>query len=120
MAALQPLAPQRAIFSAATYQLDATKAARELALQLDREEIGFVIFFCSSAYDLDALGREMRHAFTRCEVMGCTTAGRSPPRATPKVVSVRWVSPAGTSRSAAGVFHWKVLISRRRSCVSAP
>ncbi|MBV7298906.1 nitric oxide-sensing protein NosP [Enterovibrio paralichthyis] len=79
MAALQPLAPQRAIFSAATYQLDATKAARELALQLDREEIGFVIFFCSSAYDLDALGREMRHAFTRCEVMGCTTAGEITP-----------------------------------------
>ncbi|PKF50699.1 nitric oxide-sensing protein NosP [Enterovibrio nigricans] len=66
---------RKAIFSAATYQLDATKAARELAKQLDNEEIGFVLFFCSSGYDLDALGKEMQQAFSHCEVMGCTSAG---------------------------------------------
>ncbi|MDD1781578.1 FIST C-terminal domain-containing protein [Enterovibrio sp. ZSDZ35] len=65
----------QAIFSAATYQLDATKAARELAMQLDSEEIGFVLFFCSSGYDLNALGKEMQQAFSHCEVMGCTSAG---------------------------------------------
>lgn len=79
MPALQPSAQHRAIFSAATYQLDATKAARELAMQLDDEDIGFVLFFCSAAYDLDALGREMNQAFSNCEVMGCTTAGELMP-----------------------------------------
>ncbi|KXF80260.1 nitric oxide-sensing protein NosP [Enterovibrio coralii] len=68
-------AHHQAIFSAATYQLEATKAARELATQLDREEIGFVLFFCSSGYDLKALGKEMKQAFSHCDVMGCTSAG---------------------------------------------
>lgn len=79
MAARQPFTQPRAVFNAATYQLDAAKAARELAMQLDDEDIGFVLFFCSAAYDLDALGREMGQAFSGCEVMGCTTAGELTP-----------------------------------------
>ena len=33
-----------------------------------------VVFFCSSKYDLDLLGRELKAAFP-CTVIGCTTAG---------------------------------------------
>ncbi|MDF2183233.1 nitric oxide-sensing protein NosP [Grimontia hollisae] len=79
MATRQPFTQSRAVFSAVTYQLDAAKAARELAMQLDDEDVGFVLFFCSAAYDLDALGREMGQAFSHCEVMGCTTAGELTP-----------------------------------------
>ncbi|MGF1768168.1 FIST C-terminal domain-containing protein [Enterovibrio makurazakiensis] len=75
MAVTQTSDNQQAIYRAASYQLDAVKAAHELALQLDNEEIGFVLFFCSSVYDLESLGKEINHAFSHCEVMGCTSAG---------------------------------------------
>ncbi|RXJ73348.1 GfdT protein [Veronia nyctiphanis] len=63
------------IHSAETYHLDPIKASRELARQLDHDDMGFVLFFCSSEYDLDALGVAMKKAFGDIPVMGCTTAG---------------------------------------------
>ncbi|WP_163392182.1 nitric oxide-sensing protein NosP [Enterovibrio norvegicus] len=79
MTAQQSSLQRQAVYSAATYQLDVVKAARELALQLDSDDIGFVLFFCSSAYDLQALSKEMSSAFLHCEVMGCTSAGEVTP-----------------------------------------
>lgn len=50
------------------------QAADELAQSLRQPDIGAVIFFCSSGYDLAALGAAMKEHFD-CPVIGCTTAG---------------------------------------------
>ncbi len=63
------------VATAATYQLDAYRAARELAKQIDNPEFEYILFFCSAAYDLPRLGEEMEKAFPGRKVMGCTTAG---------------------------------------------
>ncbi|MFD2176485.1 nitric oxide-sensing protein NosP [Veronia pacifica] len=70
-----PIVKQESIYKAETYQLDPIKASRELARQLDAEDIGFILFFCSSAYELSALAPAMDDAFAGISVMGCTTAG---------------------------------------------
>ncbi|MBD1556720.1 GfdT protein [Vibrio sp. S9_S30] len=70
-----PVPDQAAVVTAESYQLEAVKAVRELAARLNTPHIGFVLFFCSAAYDLKELESEMDRAFTYCKVMGCTTAG---------------------------------------------
>lgn len=42
-------------------------------------DLGLVIFFCSSTYDLDALADEMDKLFAGVQVIGCTTAGEIGP-----------------------------------------
>ncbi|KJY79839.1 nitric oxide-sensing protein NosP [Vibrio nigripulchritudo] len=75
MFSANPLSEQTSVVTAESYQLDAVKAVRELASRLNDPNIGFVLFFCSAAYDLRELETEMHRAFTHCKVMGCTTAG---------------------------------------------
>jgi hypothetical protein len=41
--------------------------------------MALVVFFCSSAYNLDLLAAEMRHLFAGVQVVGCTTAGEIGP-----------------------------------------
>jgi len=58
----------------ASQATDAAKAVAELKQQIEQPEMSGVVFFCSSKYDLTALGRELQQAFS-CPVVGCTTAG---------------------------------------------
>lgn len=55
------------------------EAARELARQLRHAELGFVLFFCSAEYKLEALGAAMNAAFEGTPISGCTTAGEITP-----------------------------------------
>ncbi|WP_104402524.1 nitric oxide-sensing protein NosP [Vibrio penaeicida] len=75
MFSASPIPDQAAVVTAESYQLEAVKAVRELAARLNTPNIGFVLFFCSAAYDLKELESEMDRAFTHCKVMGCTSAG---------------------------------------------
>jgi hypothetical protein len=53
---------------------DAVAAAAELADQLGAGPFAAVVFFCSPAYDLEALGGALESHFD-CPLVGCTTAG---------------------------------------------
>jgi hypothetical protein len=57
---------------------DPVQAVAELADGIGREGLDAVLFFCSSAYDLDVLGRELERTFP-CPVVGCTSAGQIGP-----------------------------------------
>jgi len=59
--------------------LDAREAAREFHAAVGQPDMAFVIFFCSSEYDLEALAEEMRRLFAAVQVVGCTTAGEIGP-----------------------------------------
>lgn len=50
------------------------EAVRELFSKIKQKDMEAVIFFCSSHYDLEKLGRELKNTFT-CPLIGCTTAG---------------------------------------------
>lgn len=63
------------IETAKTNLVDAEAAAKELASQLLHPDLGFVLFFCSAEYQLDALAKAMSKAFPTVEIAGCTTAG---------------------------------------------
>lgn len=53
---------------------DEKTAVSEFYQAVRQPETEAVIFFCSSEYNLDALGRELAKAFD-CPLIGCTTAG---------------------------------------------
>lgn len=53
---------------------DEKKAVSEFQLAVRQPETEAVIFFCSSKYKLDVLGRELAKHFD-CPLIGCTTAG---------------------------------------------
>jgi hypothetical protein len=53
---------------------DEKTAVAEFAQAVRQPEIEAVIFFCSSRYKLDILGKELAKAFD-CPLIGCTTAG---------------------------------------------
>lgn len=57
----------------------AAAAAHEMHRGLDQPDLRLVVFFCSAAYDLDSLGREMAGLFPAVPVIGCTTAGEITP-----------------------------------------
>lgn len=57
-----------------TSNRDSRLAVDELANQIHQPDAGAVIFFCSSQYDLSALGAAFKARFD-CPVFGCTTAG---------------------------------------------
>jgi hypothetical protein len=46
---------------------------------VSQPDMDMVLFFCSSAYDLDVLAAEMGHLFAGNQVVGCTTAGEIGP-----------------------------------------
>lgn len=58
---------------------DPCDAVREFHGRVSQPETALVVFFCSSDYDLEALGRELDRAFSGVEVVGCTTAGEIGP-----------------------------------------
>lgn len=58
---------------------DAREAVREFHAAVSQPDMALVIFFCSSAYDLDAVAEEMRRFFPDVPVAGCTTAGEIGP-----------------------------------------
>jgi hypothetical protein len=53
---------------------DEKAAVRELFDKINQKDMEVVIFFCSSKYNLDSLGRELKSVFP-CMLIGCTTAG---------------------------------------------
>lgn len=65
--------------TACSHRRNPADAARELAESLHHAELGFVLFFCSAEYPLDALGEALQSAFAGVPVSGCTTAGEITP-----------------------------------------
>lgn len=63
------------VVSAMSQATDAGQAAEELARQLLHPYLGFVLFFCSASYDLQALGQALQQCFGSVRVVGCTSAG---------------------------------------------
>lgn len=53
---------------------EARDAVREFHAAVAQPEMALVVFFCSSEYDLAALGDEMQRCFAGVQVVGCTTA----------------------------------------------
>lgn len=68
-----------AILATVSYRKDAAEAAAELAADLLGERLGFVLFFCSAEYDLEALASAIQKGFADIPVVGCTTAGEVTP-----------------------------------------
>ena len=68
------------VVSAMSQASDAWQAADELARQLLRPQLGFVLFFCSASYDLNALGQALQHSFGGIRLVGCTSAGEITPQ----------------------------------------
>lgn len=66
------------VVSAMSQATDARQAAQELAAQLLHPHLGFVLFFCSAEYDLQALGEALEQGFGGIRLVGCTSAGKSP------------------------------------------
>jgi len=64
-----------AVFHALSRQQDASLAAAELAAQLPLAQIDFILFFCSSRYDLTLLAQAFEPVFSAQQLVGCTTAG---------------------------------------------
>lgn len=65
--------------SAHSCAVDAAEAVREFHAGVVQPDMSFVLFFCSSHYDLEALAAEMRACFRGVTVVGCTTAGEIGP-----------------------------------------
>lgn len=58
---------------------DAERVAQDLARQLMHPHLGFVLFFCSASYNLEALGQALEQYFGGLPLVGCTTAGEITP-----------------------------------------
>lgn len=58
---------------------DARLAVQEFHAAVAQADMSLVIFFCSSAYDLNVLATEMSRLFPGIQVVGCTTAGEFGP-----------------------------------------
>ena len=59
----------------ASQSMDPAIAAQELFDAIDQPDISFALFYCSSEYDLDALGTELNRIFSDVNLIGCTSAG---------------------------------------------
>ena len=68
------------VVTAMSQASDAQQVADELACQLLHPYLGFVLFFCSATYDLQALGQALQHSFGGVRVVGCTSAGEITPQ----------------------------------------
>ncbi len=66
--------PDTSVRRAGSSETNAVRAADALAEQLQASDLNGMIFFCSSSYDLTALGPAIEARFD-CPVIGCTTAG---------------------------------------------
>ncbi|MGC3874552.1 nitric oxide-sensing protein NosP [Halomonas sp. GXIMD04776] len=75
--AIQEGAALRIVYSE---RRDPCAAAEELAAGLCHAELGFVLFFCSAEYPLEALGGALIQSFDEVPISGCTTAGEITPQ----------------------------------------
>ncbi len=69
-----------AIRRAHTSATDARAAARAFHAAVMQPDTELVLFFCSSAYELEALADELNRLFGDVPVVGCTTAGEIGPQ----------------------------------------
>lgn len=78
---------------------DAREAAEEFFAGVAQPDMTLVVFFCSSAYDRDALGAAMSRTFAGVDVVGCTTAGEIGPAVCtgPSIAGVSFSSEACTA-----------------------
>ncbi len=67
------------VVSAMSQASDARVAAQELARQLLHPHLGFVLFFCTAEYYLQALGQALEQGFGGIPLVGCTSAGEITP-----------------------------------------
>jgi len=58
----------------ASFSKNEELAVQELYDQIHQPDAEVVIFFCSSKYDLDKLGKALKTRFS-CTLIGCTTSG---------------------------------------------
>jgi len=58
---------------------DPATAVRELHAAIAQPSTALAVFFCSSTYDLEALGAELHARFAGVALIGCTTAGEITP-----------------------------------------
>jgi len=58
---------------------DEAAAVKELAEQIIQPDMAAVVFFASSKYELDKLGKELKQTFT-VPLIGCTTSGEITPK----------------------------------------
>lgn len=63
------------VVTATSSATDVEQVAQELARQLIHPHLGFVLFFCSAEYDLQALGEVLDQYFGGINLVGCTSAG---------------------------------------------
>lgn len=68
------------VLSAVSNTKDVEQVAQELARQLIHPYLGFVLFFCSAEYDLEALGEALEQHFGGVSLVGCTSAGELTPQ----------------------------------------
>lgn len=61
--------------TAVSKAIDPAIASLELYQQLNKANISFVLFYCSSTYALDTLAQTMENTFANIDIVGCTTAG---------------------------------------------
>lgn len=76
---MRPATTLSAVRVASTNARDPMLAATTLASQLGLEDLGCVLFFCSTEYDLGRLGIALEHVFAGVTVCGCTSAGEITP-----------------------------------------
>lgn len=65
--------------AASSQARDAQAAVSEMAAGLEQADVGVVVLFVSSAYDLATVGRELARRFGDTPLIGCTTAGEIGP-----------------------------------------
>jgi len=64
---------------AVSKSIDVLEASKEIQQQLNHPDINFVLFYCSSAYQLDELAAAMTQGLDNIDIVGCTTAGEISP-----------------------------------------
>ncbi|WP_044872343.1 nitric oxide-sensing protein NosP [Pseudomonas sp. LFM046] len=72
--------PAEGVVTAMSLASEAEAVAQDLARQLIHPHLGFVLFFCSAEYDLEALGQALEQYFGGVRLVGCTSAGEITPQ----------------------------------------
>lgn len=72
-------AQSEGVVSAMSQAVDPQQVAQDLACQLLHPHLGFVLFFCSAEYPLQALGTALQQSFGGIALVGCTSAGEITP-----------------------------------------
>ena len=85
--------------------VNAREAVREFRTAVAQPEMALVLFFCSSAYDLDSVAAEMRDQFAGVQVAGCTTAGEIGPMGCCDHSIVGASFPSGSFSAAVGLIE---------------